>query len=117
MPNKGTKLEWELRSYLQSKGYYVIRSAASHNIDLVTFSPEGFTECYEVKALPRTWDRLYLSRSCFIREQFELHAQLQQRLLPQKGRVYYATKYGDEWVRWDMDQIGTVLKVSDAARF
>ena len=41
--------EWELRDMLEKRGCYVIRSAASRNIDLIAVEPNGACVGYEVK--------------------------------------------------------------------
>jgi Holliday junction resolvase len=83
--HKGRRAEWELRDRLEARGCYVLRSAASRNIDLIAVEPNGATIGYEVKSTSSS--RLSLNTR-YSRDQFEGHLQLSKRI-----PVYYAVRF------------------------
>lgn len=105
--DKGRRAEWELRDILESRGAYVIRSAASKNIDLIAVEPNGAVVAYEVKSTSAA--RLSLSNS-YAREQLLGHMKLAERI-----SVYYAVRFTVErsplWRFFRVDEhMPTVLK-------
>jgi Holliday junction resolvase len=83
--HKGRRAEWELRDRLEGRGCYVIRSAASRNIDLLAVEPNGAVVGYEVKST--AGHRLSLNTS-YGRTQFQEHLRLAKRI-----PVYYAVRF------------------------
>jgi Holliday junction resolvase len=83
--HKGRRAEWELRDILEGKGCYVIRSAASRNIDLIAIEPNGACVGYEVKSTSNA--RLSLNTS-YGRTQLQEHIRLSRRIA-----VYYAVRF------------------------
>jgi Holliday junction resolvase len=83
--HKGRRAEWELRDILEGKGCYVIRSAASRNVDLIAVEPNGVCVAYEVKST--SYPRLSLNTQ-YGREQFAGHLALARRI-----PVYYAVRF------------------------
>jgi len=105
--DKGRRAEWELRDILEARGCYVIRSAASKNIDLIAVEPNGACVGYEVKSTSE--NRLSLSNS-YAREQLHGHMRLAERI-----SVYYAVRFTiDRKPLWRFfkvcDGMPTVLK-------
>ena len=83
--HKGRRAEWELRDRLEERGCYVVRSAASRNIDLLAIEPNGACVGYEVKSTSS--HRLSLN-TVYGREQFTDHCRLARRI-----PVYYAVRF------------------------
>jgi Holliday junction resolvase len=83
--HKGRRAEWELRDILEARGQYVIRSAASRNIDLVAIEPNGAVCGYEVKSTSN--HRLSLNTS-YGRAQYAEHMRLSEKI-----SVYYAVRF------------------------
>jgi len=90
--DKGRRAEWELRDILEKRGYYVIRSAASHLIDLIAVGNGGTVTAVEVKSTSGTV--LSLTHS-YEKEQYAGHLSLHERGIP----VIYACRWGS--CRWD----------------
>lgn len=70
---------------LLARGCYVIRSAASRQIDLLSIEPNGAVVGYEVKSTSS--HRLSLNTT-YSREQLLLHMRLSERI-----PVYYAVRF------------------------
>jgi Holliday junction resolvase len=70
---------------LEARGCYVVRSAASRNIDLIAIEPNGATVGYEVKSTSS--HRLSLNTT-YGREQYKEHMRLSARI-----PVYYAVRF------------------------
>lgn len=70
---------------LEARGCYVLRSAASRNIDLIAIEPNGAVVGYEVKSTSAS--RLSLN-TAYGREQLEGHMRLASRI-----PVYYAVRF------------------------
>lgn len=83
--DKGRRAEWELRDMLLARGCYVIRSAASKHIDLLSIEPNGAVVGYEVKSTAS--HRLSLNTP-YSREQLSEHMRLSERI-----PVYYAIRF------------------------
>lgn len=83
--DKGRRAEWELRDMLEKRGCYVVRSAASRNIDLLAIEPNGACVGYEVKSTSS--HRLSLN-TAYAREQLDGHMRLAERI-----PVYYAIRF------------------------
>jgi len=83
--DKGRRAEWELRDILEARGCYVVRSAASRNIDLIAIEPNGATVGYEVKSTSSP--RLSLNNS-YARSQLSEHFALSRKIA-----VYYAVRF------------------------
>ena len=101
--HKGRRAEWELRDRLEARGCYVIRSAASRNIDLVAVEPNGACVGYEAKSTSS--HRLSLN-TAYGRAQLDEHIRLSRRI-----PVYYA-------VRFTVDQspVWKLFRVEDVER-
>lgn len=83
--DKGRRAEWELRDMLIARGCYVIRSAASRQIDLLAIEPNGAVVGYEVKSTSS--HRLSLN-TAYSREQLSAHMALAERI-----PIYYAVRF------------------------
>jgi len=90
--DKGRRAEWELRDILEKRGYYVIRSAASHLIDLLAVGTYGSVTAIEVKSTSGT--ALSLTHA-YEKEQYAGHLALVSRGIP----VCYAVRWKD--ATWD----------------
>lgn len=90
--DKGRRAEWELRKILEDRGYYVIRSAASHLIDLMAVGKGGTVLAIEVKSTSNA--ALSLTHS-YEKEQYAGHLALLARGVP----VMYCVRWGPG--RWD----------------
>ena len=95
--SKGQAAEWELRKILEARGEYVIRSAASHKVDLVSVPYRGGPYAIEVKstAKPR-W---------YVRQNAETIAQLIEHfLLSDRMPVWYYVRFAHghavSWRKW-----------------
>ena len=70
---------------LEARGCYVVRSAASRNIDLIAIEPNGAVVGYEVKSTSS--HRLSLN-TAYAREQLSGHMALAERI-----PIYYAVRF------------------------
>jgi len=93
--SKGQAAEWELRRILEARGEYVIRSAASHKVDLISIPPSGGAYAIEVKSTAK--DRWYVHQNA------ETFAQLTEHLLvAERIPVWYYIRFStDHRIRWE----------------
>jgi len=92
---KGADAERELRRILEARGEYVIRSAASHKVDLISIPPSGGAYAIEVKSTAK--DRWYVHQNA------ETFAQLTEHLLvAERIPVWYFIRFkADNRIRWE----------------
>jgi len=90
--DKGRRAEWELRDILEKRGYYVIRSAASHLVDLIAIGTDGCVSAIEVKS---THGMALSLTHQYEKEQYAGHLALVSRGIP----VCYAVRWKD--ATWD----------------
>jgi len=95
--SKGQAAEWELRKILTERGEYVIRSAASHKVDLISVPAVGGPYAIEVKSTSK--DRFYL------RQNAETFMQLTEHLLlADRMPVWYYVRFSTDnriyWRKW-----------------
>jgi len=93
--SKGQAAEWELRKILTERGEYVIRSAASHKVDLISVPAVGGPYAIECKSTSR--DRFYL------RQNVDTYIQLTEHLLlAERMPVWYYVRFkADNSVVWE----------------
>jgi Holliday junction resolvase len=101
--HKGRRAEWELRDRLEARGCYVIRSAASRNVDLIAVEPNGATVAYEVKSTSSA--RLSMNTR-YGREQLKDHIRLCARI-----PVYYAVRF-----TVDLSPVWRLFRAEDVQR-
>lgn len=94
---KGADAERELRRILEARGEYVIRSAASHKVDLISIPPSGGAYAIEVKSTAK--DRWYVHQNA------ETFAQLTEHLLvADRIPVWYCVRFNRDhrvaWRKW-----------------
>ena len=97
--SKGQQAEWELRKILEQRGEYVIRSAASHKVDLISVPFSGGPYAIEVKSTSKP--------SFYVRQNAETIAQLTEHLLlSERMPVWYYVRFAyDHAVSWRKWQV------------
>jgi len=93
--SKGQAAEWELRKILTERGEYVVRSAASKKVDLISIPAVGGPYAIEVKSTAR--DRFYLRQNADTFLQLTEHLLLSDRM-----PVWYFVRFNaDNRIRWE----------------
>jgi len=107
--DKGRRAEWELRDILEKRGYYVIRSAASHRIDLLAVGTGGSVVAIEVKSTGST--ALSLTHT-YEKEQYAGHLELTRRGVS----VLYAVRWAaGSWSIYPVPLKAMLLKPSNGS--
>jgi len=95
--SKGQAAEWELRKILTERGEYVVRSAASKKVDLISIPAIGGPYAIEVKSTSK--DRFYLRQNADTFLQLTEHLLLSQRM-----PVWYFVRFAHDnricWRKW-----------------
>lgn len=104
----GHRAECDLRGILEARGEYVVRSASSKVLDLISIPPTGGAYGIEVKSTQE--DRFYLMSNAYTVAQFTHHLMLAERM-----PVYYAVQFrvgnAKTWEKWAVkDGMTTVLR-------
>jgi len=109
--SKGQAAEWELRKILTERGEYVIRSAASHKVDLISVPVSGGPYAIEVKSTSK--DRFYLRQNADTFLQLTEHLLLSDRM-----PVWYFVRFhADNRIQWEkwrvQDPFPMILRMNE----
>ena len=99
--SKGQAAEWELRKILEQRGEYVIRSAASHKVDLISVPFHGGPYAIEVKSTSK--DRFYIHQNAETMAQLTEHLLLSERM-PVWYYVRFAYDHAVSWRKWEVKE-------------
>ena len=99
--SKGQAAEWELRKILEQRGEYVIRSAASHKVDLIAVPMGKPVYAIEVKSTSKpVW---YVKQNAETMVQLTEHLLLSERM-PVWYYVRFAYDHAVSWRKWEVKE-------------